>query len=491
MREEIEAIKKKRNAVILTHVYQRGEVQDIADYVGDSLDLSKKAVSTKSDVIVFCGVQFMAETASILNPGKIVLLPDKNAGCGLADMATVEQLRYRKKQYPRAAVVSYINSSAAIKAESDICCTSANAVAVVNSLPQDQVLFIPDRNLGSYVAEQSSKDIVLWDGYCYVHESITIDQLKSLKEQHPSAEIILHPECPASLRHMANFIGSTSQMSRYAGQSKHNEFIVGTEINFVYRLKTDNPDKIFYPGSKAYSMATAGCNFHCRFCQNWSISQIRNDEVFKLGQNISPENIVLNTKEAECQTIAYTYTEPTIFFEYCYDTARIARKAGLKNIYVTNGYMTDEMLAMLSPYLDAVNIDLKAFQDKAYRRITGGRLQPVLDNLKKMKQLGIWLEVTSLIIPGINDDPHEIRDIANFVVKELGSDVPWHISRFFPAYKMKEVPVTPLHTLQVAKEINHEVGAHYVYLGNVKNNIKDDCCPNCGKEIAGVGLSHI
>jgi quinolinate synthase len=246
MREEIEKLKKKRNAVILAHVYQRGEVQDIADYVGDSLDLSKKAVNTNADVIVFCGVQFMAETAAILNSEKMVLLPDKNAGCGLADMATVEQLKILKKQYPHAAVVSYVNSSAAIKAESDICCTSANAVTVVNSLPHNQVLFIPDRNLGSHVAEQSNKDVVLWDGYCYVHENITTNQLKSLKEKHPFAEIILHPECPAPVRHTANFIGSTSQMSRYVSQTKHREFIVGTEANFVYRLKTDNPDKIFY-----------------------------------------------------------------------------------------------------------------------------------------------------------------------------------------------------------------------------------------------------
>jgi len=245
--DQIRQLKENRNAVILAHVYQRGEVQDMADYVGDSLDLSKKAVSTKADVIVFCGVQFMAETTAILNPEKIVLLPDKNAGCGLADMATVDQLRILKKQYPHAAIVSYVNSSASIKAESDICCTSANAVNVVNSLPHDQILFIPDRNLGSYVAEQSKKNIILWSGYCYVHENITTDQLKSLKEKHPYAEIIVHPECPTPVRHAANFIGSTSQMSRYVGESKQKAFIVGTEANFAYRLKTDNPDKKFYP----------------------------------------------------------------------------------------------------------------------------------------------------------------------------------------------------------------------------------------------------
>ena len=246
MREEIEKLKKDKNAVILAHVYQRGKVQDIADHVGDSLDLSKKAVNTKADIIVFCGVQFMAETAAILNPGKVVLLPDKNAGCGLADMARVKQLKRLKKHNPKAIVVSYVNSSAMVKAESDICCTSANAINVVNSLPTEQILFVPDRNLGSYVAEHTNKKVLLWDGYCYVHENITTDQLKSLKEKYPYAKIIVHPECATPIRHMADYIGSTSQMSRYVGQSKQNEFIVGTEDNFVYRLQMDNPDKIFH-----------------------------------------------------------------------------------------------------------------------------------------------------------------------------------------------------------------------------------------------------
>jgi quinolinate synthase len=245
--EEINQLKEEKNAVILAHVYQKGEVQDIADYIGDSLDLSKKAVDTPADIIVFCGVQFMAETAAILNPDKTVLLPDKHAGCGLADMATVEQLREIKKQYPDSIIVSYINSSAAIKAESDICCTSANAISVVKSLPDDPILFVPDRNLGSYVAEQTKKDIILWDGYCYVHENIKTDRLKFLREKHIHAEIIVHPECPASVRHMADFIGGTAQMSRYAAQSNKNEFIVGTETNFVFRLRKDNPNKRFYP----------------------------------------------------------------------------------------------------------------------------------------------------------------------------------------------------------------------------------------------------
>jgi pyruvate formate lyase activating enzyme len=287
------------------------------------------------------------------------------------------------------------------------------------------------------------------------------------------------------------------------------------------RTITQNIDPIekkplyhFYPGSKAYSIATAGCNFHCRFCQNWDISQITNDEILKSGKKAAPEQIVLNTKQAGCNNIAYTYTEPTIFFEYSFDTARIAHETGLNNIYITNGYMTTEMLEMISPYLDAVNVDLKAFRDETYRRIIGARLQPVLDNLKKIKRLGIWLEVTSLIIPSVNDDPHEIRDMANFVATELGRDVPWHISRFFPAYKMKGIPATPLQTLQMAKKIGLEAGLYFVYLGNLENNgitdtncpqcgqvliqrtifgiikniIQDSHCLNCGMEIAGVGL---
>ncbi|MBN2612448.1 MAG: quinolinate synthase NadA [Bacteroidales bacterium] len=250
-REKISAsileLKKKHNAIILAHVYQRGEIQDIADYVGDSLDLSRKAVNTKADVIVFCGVQFMAETAAMLNPDKIVLLPDLNAGCGLADMAAPDQILKVKKQNQEMAVVTYINSSAEVKAISDICCTSANAVAVVNSLSYSHVLFVPDKNLGAFVAEQTGKKIYFWDGYCYVHENIKPDKIQYLKEKYPDAEIIVHPECPADVRHLADYTGSTSQMSMYVKKSRHKEFIVGTEDNFIYRLKTDNPGKTFYP----------------------------------------------------------------------------------------------------------------------------------------------------------------------------------------------------------------------------------------------------
>lgn len=245
--KNIKKLKKEKKAIILSHVYQIGDVQDIADYTGDSLGLSRKAADTDVDVIVFCGVQFMAETAHILNPTKTVLLPDKTADCGLADMITVEELITWKKKYPKAAVVSYVNSSAAIKSESDICCTSANAIDVVNSCPQDNILFLPDRNLGSYIAEHTDKNIVLWNGFCYVHEKIQPKQLRQLKKSHPKAEIIAHPECTQEVRHMSNFIGSTSQMLQYVTQSDQQEFIVGTEDNFIHQLKKKNPKKIFYP----------------------------------------------------------------------------------------------------------------------------------------------------------------------------------------------------------------------------------------------------
>ena len=242
----IEELRKERNAVILAHVYQIGDIQDIADFTGDSLELSRKAVDTDSDVIVFCGVRFMAETAAILNPDKIVLLPDMDAGCELADMAAVETLRKMKKQYPDAAVVSYVNSSAAIKAESNACCTSANAAEVVNSLDQNQILFVPDRNLGSHVAERTGKDIIKWDGYCYVHENIWLSTIEELKQLHPDAKLMVHPECTKSVRDAADYIGSTTQMLVYAAKSEHKKFIVGTEDGLIHTLQKANPNKEFY-----------------------------------------------------------------------------------------------------------------------------------------------------------------------------------------------------------------------------------------------------
>ena len=299
----------------------------------------------------------------------------------------------------------------------------------------------------------------------------------------------------------------------------------------------------FYPGSTAYSIATPGCNFRCRWCQNWEISQMVRERHLTfpmLGEKASPEQIVTAAQRAGCRSIAYTYTEPTVFFEYAYDTARLAHEAGLANVYVTDGYMTGEMLETFNPphpprsggehtsprpprsggehdpYLDAANVDLKAFRDETYRKYVGARLQPVLDSLKVMKRLSVWVEVTTLVVPGINDDPAELRDAAQFVAQELGVETPWHISRFYPAYEMTDVPPTPVTTLQMARETGLEAGLRYVYVGNVpgeantfchacgcllirrsgywilENHVQPDgSCPDCGTPVAGVGMAGV
>jgi len=245
--KRIEDLKEKRNAIILAHVYQRKEVQEIADYIGDSLDLSERVMDIDASVIVFCGVRFMAETAAILNPEKIVLLPDNGAGCELADMASLEDLKAIKTIYPNIPIVNYVNSTAVVKAESDICCTSANAVNVVNSLNEDKILFLPDKNLGAWVNEKTDKQIITWDGYCYVHEeNITTEKIEKLKKLHSHSKIIVHPECSGSVRNLADFIGGTGDMRRYVKQEKADEFIVGTEDGIINTLKKENPHKIFY-----------------------------------------------------------------------------------------------------------------------------------------------------------------------------------------------------------------------------------------------------
>lgn len=248
--ENIKDLKKKRRALILAHVYQREEVQDMADFTGDSLALSKMAVNTDEEVIVFCGVRFMAETAAILNPDKVVIIPRKDAGCPLADMAGVEDLLTKKKEYSGVAVVSYVNSSASIKAASDICCTSSNAVDVVNSLKENRVLFVPDKNLGRFVASKTKKEIILWDGFCYVHhESIKPEEIKRIKTMHPQAEIMVHPECGPQVIDLADFVGSTGQMAEYVAKNKSGEFIVGTERGMLHALQKENPHKRFYSPS--------------------------------------------------------------------------------------------------------------------------------------------------------------------------------------------------------------------------------------------------
>lgn len=255
--EQIKELRKKQKAVILAHVYQRDEVQALADYTGDSLALSRKAVETDAQVIVFCGVQFMAETAAILNPDKTVLLPVKAAGCELADMATAEDVRAKKKQMPDATVVSYVNSTAGVKAESDICCTSSNAVDVVRSVGAGPVLFIPDRNLGAYAASVTGQDVRLWDGWCYVHEGIRPERIRALRRKHPGAKVMVHPECTPAVIELADYVGSTAQMIAYASESQAKSFIVGTEDGLLFPLKQNNPEKTFYPvGTICHGMKT-------------------------------------------------------------------------------------------------------------------------------------------------------------------------------------------------------------------------------------------
>ena len=244
------SVKKEKKAVILAHNYQLGEVQDIADFVGDSLQLSQNAARTEAEVIVFCGVHFMAETASILCPDKIVLLPDLNAGCPMANMITAEGLRQRKRELPDAAVVCYINSTAEVKAESDICCTSANAVRVVDSLASEQILFIPDKYLGHYVSTRTKKKMTLWPGFCPTHVRILPQHIVELKKDYPRAKVVVHPECRPEVIALADEVLSTGGMLRYARQEGVSQMIVGTEIGIIYRLRKENPGKKFIPVSE-------------------------------------------------------------------------------------------------------------------------------------------------------------------------------------------------------------------------------------------------
>lgn len=264
---------------------------------------------------------------------------------------------------------------------------------------------------------------------------------------------------------------------------------VGEEIDPIEK----KPLFHFLPGTTSYSIATVGCNFRCQFCQNWEISQVVRDAQLIFGRALPPERVVANALDSGCASIAYTYTEPTIFFEYAYDTARLARQAGLRNVFVTNGYETPQAVEAIAPYLDAANVDLKAFSEEYYRRICGARLAPVLDTLRLMVKLGIWVEVTTLLVPGLNDSDEELRALARFLAEELGRDVPWHVSRFFPAYKMAGHAVTPVESIRRALRIGREAGLRYVYGGNLPldEGEEDTTCPNCHRvviERAGVWL---
>ncbi len=248
--EEIVRLKKERNAIILSHVYQRPEVQEAADFVGDSLELSRKAAGTGADVIVFCGVHFMAESAAILSPRKIVLLPEEDAGCPMADMVTAEALRAKKAETPGAVTVCYVNTSAEVKAECDIACTSANAVKVVASLPEDRpVIFVPDQNLGAYVTGRTGRPMMLWEGYCHTHHRLTAAEVGAVKEEHPGALLLVHPECRPEVVAMADHVASTTGMLRYAGENPATEYIVATETGILHQFGKRYPGKKFYPAS--------------------------------------------------------------------------------------------------------------------------------------------------------------------------------------------------------------------------------------------------
>ncbi len=245
--EQIQELKERRGAIVIAHNYQIDEVQAIADFTGDSLELSRKAAQLAEDVVVFCGVHFMAETAAILSPEKTILIPDPNAGCPMADMVTAESLRSLKAEHPGAKVVCYVNSSAEVKAESDICCTSSNAVKVCKSLGDVEILFVPDRNLGAFVAEKLGKEFILYNGYCPTHERIRDVDVLAMKELHPDALVLAHPECNKPVRDLADELLSTGQMCHFATASENKEFIIATELGINYRLRTENPGKLFYP----------------------------------------------------------------------------------------------------------------------------------------------------------------------------------------------------------------------------------------------------
>ena len=247
LQARIRLLAQRKNAVILAHIYQRLEVQEIADFIGDSLNLSREAQKTKADVIVFCGVHFMAETAKLLNPSRTVLLPDMKAGCGMADMITGDMARAFRQKYPGRPLVSYVNTYAEVKAESDICCTSTNAVKIVQSLPDDEILFAPDKFLGAYVQKHApNKKLICWDGYCPTHFVIRPEMVLARKALSPDALVLAHPECAPEVLELADFVGSTQNIMDYAGQSSHREFIILTEAGLLLRLKDLHPDKRFY-----------------------------------------------------------------------------------------------------------------------------------------------------------------------------------------------------------------------------------------------------
>ncbi|HOU00915.1 MAG TPA: quinolinate synthase NadA [Bacteroidales bacterium] len=288
---EIEKLKRKKNAIILAHYYQTGDIQDIADFVGDSLALSQKAASNDADIILFAGVKFMAETAKILSPGKKVLLPDVEAGCSLADSCTAEEFTKFINENPGRTIISYVNTTAEIKALSDIICTSSNAVQIVNSFPEkEKFIFAPDRNLGNYVKNLTGRDIVVFNGACHVHEEFSIENILKLKEENPEAKIIVHPECELPVRMIADYIGSTSGLLSFIKKDEGNCYIVATEPGIIHQMKKANPDKIYIPAPPKDS--TCGCK-ECNFMKLITV-----EKIYNCLKNENPE-IILDEKTME------------------------------------------------------------------------------------------------------------------------------------------------------------------------------------------------
>ena len=294
--EEINKLKKEKNAIILVHNYQRSEIQDIADYLGDSLGLSREAAKTDVNIIVFCGVRFMAETAKILSPEKMVLLPRKEAGCPMADMVTAEDLKRLKGKHPDAKVVSYVNTNADVKAESDICCTSANAVEVVRNLKTERIIFTPDKNLAAYCQRFTNKEIIPWNGYCYVHEKIRKEEVRLAKEKFPDALLLVHPECNPSVIDLADEVLSTSGMVNFVKKSDKKRFLIGTEEGLIYRLKKENPGKEFYAAGTA------------KMCRNMKLTTL-NDVYLSLREERYaielPEGIIKSAQKALMGMLKY------------------------------------------------------------------------------------------------------------------------------------------------------------------------------------------
>jgi len=281
---EIKKIKQKKNAIILAHYYQEPDIQDAADFIGDSLGLSQQAAKTKADIIVFAGVHFMAETAKILSPQKKVLLPDLNAGCSLADACPADKFSEFKKKYPDHIVITYVNCSAEIKALSDIICTSTNAQKIVETLPKDQkIIFAPDKNLGKFIEKQTGRKMVLWDGSCMVHEIFSLKKITQLKEQHPKAKFIAHPECEESVLKFADYIGSTTGLLNYTIKNSANEFIVATETGIIYQMQKASPEKIFFPAPPNNSCA-------CNDCPHMKLNTL--EKLYECLKNEKPEIIL-------------------------------------------------------------------------------------------------------------------------------------------------------------------------------------------------------